>query len=417
MPVLGLLVLLASLAAPVSAAGIFTNKAELQGALERGPTHRGRADNASLRVRPDVAHADAVRDRTSCCESASAVAELASRALAMPTPLPVGSAAVVVAQCTSDVAWLPDAVDALRRANATSVSVYLYSKCAGKRQIDAKGLEAALGARAASLALRTLPNRGRNDHTFATHIATHYDSLPTTTLFIKDTFVGHHRKDMQRFSLDFDQFIAALRREAFACRRSPDVQGVSLTHSSAIIRRERGEGRFRQKWVPTRWASRDALFNFTLRKYRYKETLHDDAPFQPYDGRAKPRRFLTLGRWLTQLGLHSLGKHGATLAAGTELLPVCYGGEFGATVENIRRVARADWRILAAALDRGDNIIEGHLMERAWAALVGPRFPPRLVRRMLCRCGRDDKSRREIESEMPYAGLLIDPYGPGLTRI
>jgi len=34
MPVLGLLVLLASLAAPVSAAGTFTNKAELQAALE-----------------------------------------------------------------------------------------------------------------------------------------------------------------------------------------------------------------------------------------------------------------------------------------------------------------------------------------------------------------------------------------------
>ena len=34
MPVLGLFVLLASLAAPVSAAGTFTNKADLQGALE-----------------------------------------------------------------------------------------------------------------------------------------------------------------------------------------------------------------------------------------------------------------------------------------------------------------------------------------------------------------------------------------------
>ena len=34
MPVLGLLVLLASLAAPVSAAGTFTNKADLQAALE-----------------------------------------------------------------------------------------------------------------------------------------------------------------------------------------------------------------------------------------------------------------------------------------------------------------------------------------------------------------------------------------------
>ena len=90
---------------------------------------------------------------------------------------------------------------------------------------------------------------------------------------------------------------------------------------------------------------------------------------------------------------------------------MCYGGEFGATRENIRRVAQADWRTLAAALDRGDNIIEGHLMERAWASLIGPRFPPTLVRRMLCRCA-DDTSRREVL--MPpsvYAGLLLDPHG------
>ena len=89
---------------------------------------------------------------------------------------------------------------------------------------------------------------------------------------------------------------------------------------------------------------------------------------------------------------------------------MCYGGEFGATRENIRRVAQADWRTLAAAVDRGDDIIEGHLMERAWASLIGPRFPPTLVRRMLCRCA-DDTSRREVL--MPpsvYAGLLLDPH-------
>ena len=61
MPVLGLLVLLASLAAPVSAAGTFTTKAELQAALELVVCD-GDADALALHGAPDTWDVSAVTD-------------------------------------------------------------------------------------------------------------------------------------------------------------------------------------------------------------------------------------------------------------------------------------------------------------------------------------------------------------------
>ena len=61
MPVLGLLVLLASLAAPVSAAGTFTTKAELQAALELVVCDED-ADALALYGAPDTWDVSAVTD-------------------------------------------------------------------------------------------------------------------------------------------------------------------------------------------------------------------------------------------------------------------------------------------------------------------------------------------------------------------
>ena len=61
MPVLGLLVLLASLAAPVSAAGTFTNKADLQAALELVVCDED-ADALALYGAPDTWDVSAVTD-------------------------------------------------------------------------------------------------------------------------------------------------------------------------------------------------------------------------------------------------------------------------------------------------------------------------------------------------------------------
>ena len=53
-----------------------------------------------------------------------------------------------------------------------------------------------------------------------------------------------------------------------------------------------------------------------------------------------------------------------------ELTQVCYGGVFAASVNNIRKVNDSVWKSAEIALSRGDNIEEGHLMERIWASLL-----------------------------------------------
>ena len=51
---------------------------------------------------------------------------------------------------------------------------------------------------------------------------------------------------------------------------------------------------------------------------------------------------------------------------------VCYGGSFATFGRNVQRIPLGDWSALSTALQRGDNIEEGHFVERLWAALLSP---------------------------------------------
>lgn len=53
-----------------------------------------------------------------------------------------------------------------------------------------------------------------------------------------------------------------------------------------------------------------------------------------------------------------------------ELVPVCFGGIFAASVRSIKKTKMAVWKAAEESLSRGDNIQEGHYMERMWAMLL-----------------------------------------------
>jgi hypothetical protein len=64
----------------------------------------------------------------------------------------------------------------------------------------------------------------------------------------------------------------------------------------------------------------------------------------------------------------------------TGLYHSCYGGIFMTTIESIVRAPvknknNSYWRDVVSSLSRGDNIEEGHYMERMWSALLAPAIP------------------------------------------
>jgi hypothetical protein len=77
----------------------------------------------------------------------------------------------------------------------------------------------------------------------------------------------------------------------------------------------------------------------------------DDVPFKS--------RFATLGDFHDALGIVLRGPY----------VPVCYGGTYVVKRSRIERVPPQLLRNLTQILARGDNIEEGHMAERTWAAL------------------------------------------------
>mmetsp|Transcript_1514 Transcript_1514/g.2258 ORF Transcript_1514/g.2258 Transcript_1514/m.2258 type:complete len:382 (+) Transcript_1514:222-1367(+) len=60
----------------------------------------------------------------------------------------------------------------------------------------------------------------------------------------------------------------------------------------------------------------------------------------------------------------------------SDLVQVCYGGVFATSTEHIFKQDMNVWRTLEKALERGDNIQEGHFAERSWGPLLATPLKP-----------------------------------------
>uniref|UniRef100_A0A7S0JIW1 Uncharacterized protein n=1 Tax=Calcidiscus leptoporus TaxID=127549 RepID=A0A7S0JIW1_9EUKA len=74
----------------------------------------------------------------------------------------------------------------------------------------------------------------------------------------------------------------------------------------------------------------------------------------------------------------------ASASAQEAYWPVCYGGGFVATRSAVTRVDRSVWARIVLSLRRGENIEEGHYMERTWAALLTLPLQPEEERALAC---------------------------------
>jgi len=238
----------------------------------------------------------------------------------------VRSVDVVVAHCAHSLVWLDGYLERVAELSGNAaVRVTIYSKC-GRRVV---GHESTRWAQ-----VITLPNRGRNDHTYAYHIQSQYDSLADLTLFVKDTL---DPTDPQDRGFDIVDDVANVYRVAaslgFACHYTPLYDSIAS--------------------VFTPWS---AMRDFVMETYKGEYSR-------------APLHHRPLQNWLTAM------IKGTGTPPPSSLWPVCYGGNFAALRANIHAVSQQVWMNLNESLSRGESIEEGHYAERAWAGLLTSRLP------------------------------------------
>lgn len=244
----------------------------------------------------------------------------------------VASCGVVVAYCHGDLSWLKEYLLELEDFSGVTPKVTIYSKCGQKAHMLSM-----LPAWNISASVTSLPNIGRNDHTYAYHMSTRYDSLEDVMIFIKETYNPDHPQGRSFDHLRPKKVVyGEVVSLGFACHYSPVQVGPNFNRQHSV------------------WHNWKTLKDFDLDHY-WGSGKEFQSPVRPF------------GPWLYRMLDSSVEPPG-------RLWPVCYGGNFAATRERIQAVPRAVWVRIRQSLTRGDNIEEGHFAERTWAGLLNPRL-------------------------------------------
>lgn len=281
---------------------------------------------------------------------------------------------VVVSHCDKPLAWIWDQL----LANERWKSMTIYSKCGNppnKADLPPK----------ANVVI--LPNVGRCDHSYAYWIADTLKEMQRGgqdsrrdqfsphdhVVFVKDNDNAYREKLEEKVSWDEMKYLTVTKGFACAARvtyRDPK-EGINLVLNVAS---KYSLGHFRFYWYKRKRIryeiksspseSRRPLAKFSsqfksmegwYRSLRINMTIGSSAPLAhlPKDLRGEPRRK-------------------ATSLESTLFMPMCFGGHFMASIERIQKAPVDDWNAIVQSLGRGDNIEEGHFMERTWAGLLAP---------------------------------------------
>ena len=317
----------------------------------------------------------------------------------------VAKADMVVAHCSEDLSWITKSVAEVRNCGAGGIEVqniYVYSKCGN----PVTGMPP-------NASLVQLPNVGRNDHTFAFHLARNIPVQPIT-IFIKDTYHSNRRfgKELEVLGLCHFATVAMQNGMGFGCGMRPRM----FQFNGKLIRSIGPDGKLlrHHPTVPSlrpltildyhkvnrpakssAWHMPSMLGGFRMDKYEsFSATKKAPTPFQ------SPVR--PLRRWAKHT--RAIPPRAVDRIFDRKLVPVCYGGQFAVVKENIERIGRKGFANLRDALRRGDNIEEGHFAERLWAALLTskPFWPDfeRIEKRLISLSG--------IVHNEPCDGMLLD---------
>lgn len=237
---------------------------------------------------------------------------------------------IVLSHCKSDISWLSTFTQGYKIS-----SMHVITKCG----------RAVKGAPADAVIIE-LPNIGRCDHTYAYYI-NHVLDRKKEGMDLETSIVFFLKDDMSATNIhqigNWTDFATMLRlassTNGFAC-------GLGGHTSSSSKINVDNYSAFHEK---------NSLFNFRIEEYNRntKGYKNDSVAFQ-----SNFTNFGSFYDFYFQIPHHQ------------ELVQVCYGGVFAASYQNIKNVDSSMWENVEKALSRGNNIQEGHYMERAWASLL-----------------------------------------------
>eukprot|EP00951_Prasinocladus_malaysianus_P037880 scaffold410533_cov18-Prasinocladus_malaysianus.AAC.2 len=239
---------------------------------------------------------------------------------------------LVVAYCHKNISWIRPQVKDLAQAGFHVKSIHIYSKC--NNPISDELLPP--GA-----VVETLPNVGRCDHTYLYHLAQHpATALQSITIFAKDAAYRRPHASLKEL------VITAMHNNfGFACGQKPPT-----------FQNKGGES-----FSVTNWYLSRRLKALSLRAYKSGSSPGSNSHFKA------PKEHRGLGAWLRSVDAMQPETYRQLFSP--PALPFCFGGIFAVRRKNAEIVKPEGWAKLEVALSRGDNIEEGHYMERLWALL------------------------------------------------
>jgi hypothetical protein len=284
----------------------------------------------------------------------------------------------VISHCNHRLDWV---MEFIKEVNWMK-HIVIYSKC-GQEII---GLSAINNANATIIddvpvEVWRIENLGRNDHTFLFHILRR---------------LRYERNEMNNLT-DGDRddeyivFLKDNRETANALgarwRSLADMMTIQKFHNFACGL----DFRFFNKLYVSQYHYQLYLHKFNLTEHEVHEDRYANISSHPSRITFKSE-FQSLKDWFRILRIQFP----------QAFIPVCYGGSFMTSMSTIRKVKVSIWEKMLRLLSRGDNIEEGHYMERTWAAILSQPISSCVVEKII------ESTRALVRNGPKIGGLLIE---------
>ena len=251
---------------------------------------------------------------------------------------------IILSHCKSSLEWLNSFIEGHNIS-----SIHIVSKC-GEPVIGAPEIAT----------IEVYANVGRCDHTYAYYITSILSNLllpedeeDSIVVFLKDDMSSQNLHQSGHWN-DFSAMIQlASSDNGFACGVVPGE--VDFGPYSFFL---------------SAYHETKTLLDFKMDDYGRNIKQYDS------DGIEFKSTHTSLRSWYASLGIEG---------PPAEVVQVCYGGVFAASVSNIMKTSMETWKGIEKSLSRGNNIQEGHYAERSWGSLLSTPLQPFQVEALMDR--------------------------------